>query len=211
MMQPHHLQLPVDEAAVRSLHVGDLVTLTGDIIVTAGLPTHERILDYLDRGEELPMDLRGSTLLHLGSYSQDVGDGLEILYMNPTTSTRFNPYMPRFIRDLGLRIVGGKGGLDSASADAMREAGCIYLSFLGGGATLHTAAIRRVVGVAWPDLIAHFRLTKLQVEKLGPLTVAIDAHGNSVYDRLRQNAEERMPEILRELDTERASVTKTDA
>ena len=91
MTQVHHLQLPVDEAAVRGLHVGDLVTLTGDIIVTAGLPTHERILEYLDRGEELPMNLRGGTLLHLGSYSRDAGDKLEVLYMNPTTSTRFNP------------------------------------------------------------------------------------------------------------------------
>lgn len=211
MTQVHHLQLPVDEAAVRGLQVGDLVTLTGDIIVTAGLPTHERVLDYLDRGEELPMNLRGGTLLHLGSYSRDAGDKLEVLYMNPTTSTRFNPFMPRFVRDFGLRIVGGKGGLDAASADAMRQVGCVYLSFLGGGAVLHTTAIRRVVDVAWPDLIAHFRLTKLEVEKLGPLTVAIDAHGNSAYDRLRQNAEERMPEILRELDAERVSATKTDA
>ncbi len=118
-----HLQLPLDEATVRRLHVGDLVTLTGDIIVTAGLPTHERILEYLNQGKELPMDVKGGTLLHLGSYSRDNGDKLEVLYMNPTTSTRFNPFMPRFISDLKLRIVGGKGGLDMACAEAMRQTG----------------------------------------------------------------------------------------
>lgn len=211
MTHVRHLQLPLDEATVSSLSVGDLVTLTGDIIVTAGLPTHERILEYLDRGQDLPMDLRGATLLHLGSYSRDTGDSLEILYMNPTTSTRFNPFMPRFIREFGLRVVGGKGGLDTASTQAMQKTGCIYLSFLGGGAALHTTAIKRVVDVAWPDFIAHFRLTKLEVEKLGPLTVAIDAHGNSAYDRLRNTAEALFPEILKELEADRIRASATNS
>jgi fumarate hydratase subunit beta len=204
MTEVTHLKLPVNEATVRRLHVGDLVTLTGDIVVTAGLPTHERIQEYLESGKELPIDLKGGTLLHLGSFSQNKGDMLEVLYMNPTTSTRFNPFMPRFIKDLGLRVVGGKGGLDHASAEAMRQTGCVYLSFLGGGAALHTTAIKRVVDVAWPDFIAHFRLTKLQVERLGPLTVAIDAHGNSAYDQLRLSAAARMPRILQELEADRA-------
>ena len=72
--------------------------------------------------------------------------------MNPTTSTRFNGFMPGFIRRLGLRAVGGKGGLDRACADAMREAGCVYLSFLGGGCPLLSDAIKAVRLGALDDL-----------------------------------------------------------
>ena len=95
----------------------------------------------------------------------------DVLYMNPTTSTRFNAVMPEFIRHYGLRMVGGKGGLDHACAEAMREVGCVYLSFLGGGCR---AALRRDQGsveVAWDDLVSHYRLVKLRVESLGPLVV----------------------------------------
>ncbi|MEX0591124.1 MAG: fumarate hydratase C-terminal domain-containing protein, partial [Xanthobacteraceae bacterium] len=97
------------------------------------------------------------------------------------------------------------GGLDTACAQAMKEVGCVYLTFLGGGAALHTDAIREVIDVAWNDLVSHYRLVKLRVEGLGPLLVGIDAHGRSSFDMLSQRAEERLPEILRELDVERAA------
>lgn len=190
------LTFPADEATIRTLRAGEMVTISGEVTVTAGLPTHARIAEHLDAGLALPTDLAGAALFHLGTYSRETADGLEVLYMNPTTSTRFNPYMPRFIRSFGLRAVGGKGGLDSASTAAMREAGCVYLSFLGGGAPLHSAAIREVISVHWNDLVAHYRLVRLRVEGLGPLTVAIDAHGVSLYDRLGAGAADRMPAIM---------------
>lgn len=197
------LQLPLSEADARSLHAGDMVCVDGEIVITAGMPTHERILEYLNAGKPLPTPFEGGTLFHLGSYSREVGGHYEVLYMNPTTSTRFNPYMPTLIRRLGVRAIGGKGGLDHESVAAMKECGCVYLSFLGGGATLHTSAIRSVVSVDWPDLIFQYRLVRLRVENLGPLTVAIDAHGHSLYEDLLAGAEQRLPEILEELGRER--------
>lgn len=204
----HPLALPLDEDAVRGLRAGDQVVLDGEMTITAGLPTHRRIQEYLDEGRALPVDLRGGALFHLGSFSRDTEAGFEVLYMNPTTSTRFNDFMPGFIRRLGLRAVGGKGGLDRRSADAMRETGCVYLSFLGGGCPLLSDAITGVVSVHWTDLIAHFRLVTLRVEGLGPLTVGIDAHGNSLYDRLHDAASSRMPEILAALRAEREGATR---
>ena len=202
-MITHRLTLPLSEDAVRGLRAGDLVILDGEMTITAGLPTHQRIQEHLDRGKPLPVDLRGGALFHLGSYSQDGPQGFDVLYMNPTTSTRFNAYMPGFIRRLGLRAVGGKGGLDRASATAMQEAGCVYLSFLGGGCPLLSEAITGVVSVHWTDLVAHFRLVTLRVAGLGPLTVGIDAHGNSLYDTLHQGAATRMPAIMAALRAER--------
>ncbi len=202
----HHLQLPLDAAAVSALEVGDMVMLSGDITISIGLPTHKRMADELQAGRALPLDLHGGAFFHLSSYLRDPTgdvDAAQALYMNPSTSTRYNPYMPALIRSLGLRLVGGKGGLDLASVAAMQEAGCAYLSFLGGGCTLLSEAIQGVVSSHWNEYISQFRLVTLQVKNLGPATVAIDAHGNSVYENLRQRAQSRLPEILSELNRQR--------
>jgi fumarate hydratase subunit beta len=197
------LQLPLSEASVRTLAAGDIVTLDGDITITAGLPTHRRIIEYMEAGRPLPIDITEDTLFHLGSYSEEKDGRFDVLYMNPTTSTRFNSMMPGLIRHYRLRMVGGKGGLDMASTEAMKEVGCVYLSFLGGGCPLLTDAIESVVAVAWDDLISHYRLVKLRVADLGPLVVGIDSHGNSIFEKCSRTAEERLPEIVKALDEER--------
>jgi fumarate hydratase subunit beta len=203
-MKTHRLQLPVSEAQIRELKAGDMVILDGEIVMTAGLPTHGRIKQYLDEGKALPTDFQGGSLFHMGSYSREVNGKFEVLYMNPTTSTRFSGYMPDLIPRLGLRITGGKGGLSHESAVAMQKFGCVYLSMLGGGAPLHSAAIREIVSVSWPDLIFQYRLVRMRVEGFGPLTVGIDAHGNSLYDMLHDKAEGKLEAIMAELNATRA-------
>jgi fumarate hydratase subunit beta len=212
MSEIRSLRMPLSREDARSLRAGDMVLLDGEIVITAGLPTHQRLLACTEEGRDPPIALAGGSLLHLGSYSRDTADGgLEVLYMNPTTSTRFNPLMPRLIRHFGLTAVGGKGGLDAACAEAMQEVGCVYFSFLGGGAPLHSAAIRAVREVAWNDLVAHYRLVRLAVEGLGPVTVGIDAQGNSLFSGLRESAEARLPDILTELGRARAEAGDRDA
>ncbi len=203
MARSVHLTLPVTADAMRELAIGDLVTVSGEIVMTGGLPTHTRIIEAMEGARDLPFALDGSAFFHLPSYSIDTENGLEILYMNPTTSTRFNALMPRIIRHFGLRMVCGKGGLDAESARAMQEVGCVYMSILGGGATLHSDAIREVVDVGWNDLTTHYRLIKLRVEDLGPLTVAIDAHGNNGFLQLEERARARLPELMETLRAER--------
>lgn len=199
------LRFPMTPGEARSLRAGEMILVDGEIVITAGLPTHHRLLACAEENRAPPIAIAGGSLLHLGSYSRDTADGgLEVLYMNPTTSTRFNPVMPRLIRHYGLTAVGGKGGLDAGCVAAMAEVGCVYLSFLGGGAPLHSAAIRAVREVAWPDLVAHYRLVRLAVEGLGPLTVGIDAHGNSLFESLHERAAARMPDILERLARDRA-------
>ena len=198
--------MPISAEQARALKVGDTVLIDGDIVVSAGLPTYQRIAEYVREGRELPIALAQGVLFHLGSYSRETPQGeLEVLYINPTTSTRFNPLMPGIIRGLGLHAVGGKGGLDAACAQAMQEAGCVYLSFPGGGSALLSEALRGVLQVAWPELITHYRLVKLRVEGLGPATVGIDAHGNSIYDTLKDSSRDRLQQILAELDEDRAA------
>jgi fumarate hydratase subunit beta len=201
------LQLPLTEADVRELVLGDMVHLSGEIVITAGMPTHQRMVDELAAGRPLPRALDGGALIHFGAQSREVDGRTEILYMNPTTSTRFNPFMPGLIRGLPLRVVGGKGGLNAASAQAMRDAGCVYLSFPGGACTLLSNAIREVISVDWTDLLLHYRLVRLRVHELGPATVAIDADGHSLYTQLTDSAQEQMPAILEQLRHDREQKT----
>ncbi|MGE0312872.1 MAG: fumarate hydratase C-terminal domain-containing protein [Lautropia sp.] len=189
--EPIRLRMPISAQTAESLRLGDTVVLDGEIVVSAGLPTYQRIKDFIDAGTPLPLDLADGALFHIGSFNRELPDGsFEILYLNPTTSTRFNALMPALIEGLNLHAVGGKGGLDARCAEAMARAGCVYLSFPGGGCASYLEALRGVREVAWPDLISHYRLVRLRVEGLGPATVAIDAQGRSLYDEIVRHAHE---------------------
>ncbi|MFM0605895.1 fumarate hydratase C-terminal domain-containing protein [Paraburkholderia sediminicola] len=196
MSKIHDLHLPLTRESVLDLKLGDMVRLSGEITVSIGLPTHRRLAEAVSEGSPLPVDLRDGAFFHLSTYVDETVDGPVPLYLNPSTSTRYNTWMPTLIRGLGVRLVGGKGGLDEASTAAMRECGCVYLSFLGGGAHLLSRSLRRVVAMNWTEYISQFRLLTLEVEQLGPATVAIDAHGNSLYAQLHERASARMPEIV---------------
>jgi fumarate hydratase subunit beta len=190
------LTLPLTPEAARALKVGDLVLLDGEMVITAGFPTHQRMVAHFDAAKDLPLDLAGAAFVHMGICCREDGEKLEPLYVNPTTSTRFNALMPAIIRRLGLTAVGGKGGLSAECVAAMREVGCVYFSIVGGASALLSAAVETIVETAWDDLIMQFRLTRIRVSGFGPVTVAIDAHGNSLYQSLSASAEERLPAIL---------------
>jgi fumarate hydratase subunit beta len=195
-MEFPRLRVPLSREDARSLKLGDLVVLDGEIVATIGLPAHRRILDHVREGVPLPFDLTGGAFFHLASCSREADGRIEPLYVNPTTSTRFNPYMPTIIRSFGLSAVSGKGGLDAECVRAMQEVGCVYFSMIGGSSALLTQGVQAVVATAWDDLIMQFRLTRVRLEAFGPLTVAIDAHGNSIYENLSAAAHSRLPGIL---------------
>ncbi|MCW8199387.1 fumarate hydratase [Verminephrobacter aporrectodeae subsp. tuberculatae] len=206
----HALELPLAREQVRALAVGDMVTLDGVITVSIGLPTHQRMVQAVAHGDQaLPVALRGGAFFHLSTCLRESRDGPQPLYINPSTSTRYNAWMPALVRGLDLRLTGGKGGLDAASAQALRDTGCVYLSFLGGGSPLLSRGLRGLVSSCWDEYIPQFRLLTLRVAAFGPATVAIDAHGNSLYAQLRDQAQARMPHLLQRLDAARqASLQK---
>lgn len=207
-MAIHRITCPPSADDVAALRVGDLVYLSGEIVVTGGLPAHQRILEYLDAMKPLPIPLDG-VFIHLPHMVEEQRDGgYAIHYVNPTTSRRFDGYMPRIIDHHDLRIVGGKGGLGADVVDVMARKGCVYLSLLGGGSAILSEAIKQVLAVEWRDFPPHFRLTKLLVENLGPLTVGIDAKGHSIYQTLEDQARSRLPQIMSVLSQRRADAAK---
>lgn len=202
-MELPRLRLPLTHQDARALKLGDVVALDGEAIATIGMPTHQRIMKHIAEGRPLPFDLAGAAFFHLSICSRESGGRIEPLYVNPTTSTRFNPYMPTIIRRFGLCATSGKGGLDAECVKAMQEVGCVYFSIVGGASAPLSQRVADIVATAWDDLIMQFRLTRVRLDGFGPLTVAIDANGNSLYADLTRVAESRLPEILDRLRTER--------
>lgn len=202
-MSEKNLTLPLAASDARQLRLGEIVYLRGEAVVTAGYPTHQRLADAIASGVAPPIALEGAAFFHLGSMSRLENGRQRPLYVNPTTSTRFNAFIPQIVRHYGITVLAGKGGLDAASIAAMREVGCVYLSMVGGAASLLTEGVRDVMETGWDDLIQQFRLTRLRLENFGPLTVAIDTHGNSLYEQLTNQAKARLPDILNRLEVRR--------
>jgi fumarate hydratase subunit beta len=204
-LSEYRLRSPLAPADAAKLRIGDTVFLDGEIVTTAGFATHERLMATIAKAEAPPIDLKGAAFFHMGSCSVETPDGMRTEYVNPTTSTRFNKFMPTLIRHFGFSATAGKGGLDQACVEALKETGSVYFSMIGGAATLLTGGISRVIETGWDDLIMQFRLTRFEVENFGPLTVAIDAHGHSRYAELSNAATDRLPEIKRWLQSSRGS------
>lgn len=190
------LQLPIDAHRVRALRAGQLVSLSGKVTVSIGIPTHQRMAEAALQGTDVPVTIRDGAFLHLSTYVRETDGQCEPLYLNPSTSTRYNAWMPDIVRGLGPRIVGGKGGLNDECVAALQACGCVYLSFLGGGSPLLSRALRGVSSMHWTEYISQFRLLTLDVQSLGPATVAIDAHGHSIYQSVGDRARSRLPGIL---------------
>lgn len=198
-----HVTLPLSPDEARSLNLGELVLLDGEVTVTAGFVTHERVIAALEKGEELPIDLNGKAVFHMGSNCREENGRWLPNYVNPTTSTRFDAFTPTMIRKLGLTSMGGKGGMGAECVRAMQEVGCVYFSMPGGASPLLSEGAVERLETGWDDLIEQFRLSKFKLRSFGPVTVAIDAHGNSMYENLQNAAKGRLPDILKGLEAAR--------
>ena len=180
------IQSPMDEATARSLKVGEVVNITGKVI-TARDEAHIRAMEYLDEGKDVPDCLFGCTLYHCGPIRVENEDGYELIAAGPTTSARMNSLEPRFIKEFGVRAIIGKGGMSSEVAEAMKECGCVYLAATGGAAVTLAEGLSRVEGVEWKDLGMAEAVWRFDSNHLGPLVVAMDCHGNSLYEDVRKS------------------------
>ncbi len=186
------LHTPFSEDTVRSLRLGEIVSLTGPII-TGRDEVHIRALEYLDEGKEVPACIRGATLYHCGPIMKRASDGnWVVVAAGPTTSARMNKLEPRFIKEFGIKAIIGKGGMAPEVVEAMKETGCVYLAATGGVAVSYAEGLSRVTGSEWNDLGMPEALWKFDAKSLGPLIVAIDAQGNSLYENVRADVTRNM-------------------
>lgn len=187
-MVSYRFSLPVSESQVRDLRVNDELFLSG-MVATARDQAHIRALEWSKHGKPLPVNLEGLAVFHCGPVMRKVGETWTVVAAGPTTSTRMDLYEDEFIKAFKPRVIIGKGGMGNRTADALAEFGAVYCAFTGGAAVLAAKAVRRVVDVEWLDLGMPEAMWLLEVEKFGPLTVAIDTHGNNLFADVAARAE----------------------
>jgi L(+)-tartrate dehydratase beta subunit len=196
----HVLTPPVTEAQVRELRVNDTVTLEGTLF---GIRDANLIALY-DKGRTTRLDMRGHAAIHTAPNVRKVEaspahpTGYAPVCVGTTTSAR----MERFTRPLmereGVRIIIGKGGLGAGSLEAFAQLGGVYLAIIGGTAALETTWIEAIEDVDLDDLNPE-SLWKFRVKGFGPLLVAMDSHGGSLYDEVQSKARARRANTLAKL------------
>ncbi len=184
------LSPPVAAEAVKELSVGDVVYVSG-IIATLRDEGHMKALE----AGALPFDLNGGILYHCGPLIVGEGSDRKVLAAGPTTSSRMEDLEPEFITKFGVRVVIGKGGMGPKVIEAMKENSCVYLAMPGGCAAVAADAVTRIVDVHWEELGMPEALWVFEVEKLGPLVVAIDAKGSSLYQISEDTVQENLERI----------------
>lgn len=164
------LKTPISDEQIKKLKVGNVVYISGEI-VTARDRAHQRALE-LDKSE---MSTSFEIIYHCGILAKKNKEW-RVISCGPTTSARFSRYIIEMTKKFGTKIIIGKGGVENLK-------NCVYLCFTGGCGVLAARAVKKVKAVYWLDLGMPEAVWVLEVENFGPLVVAIDAHGNSLFKR----------------------------
>src|SRR3954469_17489804 len=193
-MAHHDLSMPISEAQARTLRVNDTVTLAGTLF---GIRDATQI-HMFDKGRRTRFDLKGHAVLHTAPNVRKVAGKYEPVCVGTTTSDRMERFTAPLLEQYGVRLVIGKGGLRTGSLDAFRKFGGAYLAVIGGTAALETTWVEAIEDVDLDDLHPE-SLWKFRVRGFGPLVVAMDSHGGSLYDKVNSAARARRAEVLRKL------------
>jgi len=194
------LSCPISEKQVRQLRVNDTVTLNGTLF---GIRDATQI-HMFDRGRKTRFDLSGHAVIHTApnvrKVEKDASNptGYAPACIGTTTSDRMERFTRPLMQQYGVRLVIGKGGLRDDSLKAFQEAGGAYLAIIGGTAALETTWVEAIEDVDLDDLHPE-SLWKFRVRGFGPLLVAMDSHGGSLYSQVKSAAAGRRAEALRRL------------
>lgn len=176
-----YITAPLTEEEIEDLKVGDSVFISG-IIYTARDAAHKRLVELLDKGEKLPIDIKNQIIYYVGP--TPTRPNMVIGSAGPTTSYRMDSYTPRLL-DLGLKGMIGKGQRSKEVIESIKRNKCVYFGAIGGAAALISKSIIKSEVVAYEDLDSE-AIRKLEVVDF-PAIVVIDSNGDNLYD-IGQNA-----------------------
>jgi tartrate/fumarate subfamily iron-sulfur-dependent hydro-lyase beta chain len=186
------LDYPLKETDVRELQIGDTVYFNGVVYITRDLG-HRRIVEYIKKDEELPMNIEGVAIYHAGPVVNRKNDKWEIVNCGPTSSARMNLYSPHVIKR-GVRALIGKGSMDDVTLKAMKTYGAVFLAVYSL-ANIQSQHFEEVLDVHWLDLSPTEAIWIIRVKDWGPLIVAMDSHGNNLYSEITEEAKERFKDL----------------
>ncbi len=187
------INLPVSEADIRNLKVGDEVSLNG-IMLTGRDSAHTWLLE--EKQEDVKDLLKGSVIYHCGPVVKKENDEWRFVAAGPTTSIREEPYQGPVIKEYGIRGVMGKGGMGEKTLKALGENGSVYLHAVGGAATLQGQAVKKVHGVikleefGVPEAMWIIEVDDFQA------VVSMDSHGNSLHKEIKAASDKIANELI---------------
>jgi L(+)-tartrate dehydratase beta subunit len=194
-MAHYNLPTPVSEADIRKLKVNDTVLF--------GIRDATQI-HLFDRGRKTKFDLRGHAVIHTAPnvrkvpVSAEFPAGYQPICIGTTTSDRMERFTEPLMNEYGVRMIVGKGGLRESSAAAFTKHGGVYLAIIGGTAALETTWIDQIEDVDLDDLNPE-SLWKFQINQFGPLLVAMDSHGGSIYQDVKAEVATNKAAVLKRL------------
>lgn len=171
-----HITTPITEEVTADLHSGDYVYITGEMYVARDA-AHKRMIEALEKGQQLPIDIKDATIYYMGP--SPARDGRPIGSAGPTTATRMDKYAPTLL-DLGEKAMIGKGKRSQAVLDAIIRNKAVYFAAVGGAGALLSKCIKKSEVICYDDLGAE-AIRKLYVEDF-PVIVVVDREGNNLYE-----------------------------
>ena len=199
-MAHYNLPTPVSEADIRKLKINDTVTLQQTLF---GIRDATQI-HLFDRGRKTKFDLRGHAVIHTAPNVRKVPvsaafpAGYQPICIGTTTSDRMERFTEPLMNEYGVRMIVGKGGLRESSAAAFTKHGGVYLAIIGGTAALETTWIDQIEDVDLDDLNPE-SLWKFKINQFGPLLVAMDSHGGSIYQDVKAEVATNKAAVLKRL------------
>lgn len=193
------LHTPVTAADLEGIKVGDVIYLSGHIVTCRDV-AHRRLIEY---GRELPIDIDGGAIFHAGPIVRKVDeDQYEMVAIGPTTSMRMEKFEKEFIRQTGVKVIVGKGGMGKGTVEGCRQYKAIHCVFPAGCAVLAATQVEEIEGQEWMDLGMPETLWLCRVEEFGPLVVSIDTHGNNLFEANKVEFNRRKNEQIEKISKE---------
>jgi fumarate hydratase subunit beta len=186
------LTTPIPKETIKKLKVGDIVYLNGTIY-TGRDEAHLEVIEE----KKPPKDLKESVIYHAGPIMRKEGDKWKCVAIGPTTSARMNETEEDFIKITNISAIVGKGGMKKELLDVFKEYGVVYLAAPGGCAALLANSIVDVKDVHHFELGMPEAIWELEVKDFGPLIVAMDTHGNSIYDEVNKHVFEKLDSLIK--------------
>ena len=175
----YHFDIPISNDDIKKLRVGDIVYVSG-VLFTARDAAHHIMLEK--NKEDLPFDLSDMCLYHCGPLMKKENDEWVVVSAGPTTSSRMELFEDRFIEKFGVNLIIGKGDMGKKTQKALQKYICVYTSYTGGAGALAADSIKNVKNVHYLDELGMAEAVWIfEVKNFGPLVVAMDSHGKSIY------------------------------
>ncbi len=187
------LTTPIKDEDLLDLKVGDVVYLTGRLVTCRDV-AHRRLIE---QGRELPVNLEGGAIFHAGPIVRKKGENdFEMVSIGPTTSMRMEKFEREFIKQTGVKLIVGKGGMGPETAAGCQENIAVHAIFPGGCAVLAATLVEEIEGAEWQDLGMPETLWINRVREFGPLIISIDTKGNNLIQQNKVEFQAKKAPIL---------------